>query len=310
VPSHLVTGGAGFIGSHIVEHLVAEGADVRVFDNLSTGRRENLAPCEGRFDFIEGDLADLDAVQSAVADVDVVLHQGALPSVPVSVERPLETDAANIRGTLHLLEAARAAKVKRVVYAGSSSAYGAVEETVNAETRMPAPRSPYAVQKLAGEQYCLAYWHCHGLETTVLRYFNVFGPRQDPKSQYAAVVPAFITRVLAGERPTIFDDGEQTRDFTYVENNVRANLLAATHPRAVGEIFNIACGTSCSLLGLLGEINDLCGTAIEPVFAPPRPGDVRHSRADVSKARELLGYEPTVELREGLRRAIDHFRGA
>jgi len=308
MPSYLVTGGAGFIGSNLVEGLVAEGADVRVLDNLSTGKRENLEGVASRVDLIVGDLADPDDVSRAVADVDVIFHHGALPSVPVSVERPIETNESNILGTLRLLEAARTAGVKRLVYVGSSSAYGAVERTTNREADVPAPRSPYAVQKLAGEHYCMAHWHCHGLETVILRYFNVFGPRQNPKSQYAAVIPAFITAVLAGERPTIYGDGEQTRDFTYVENNVRANLIAADHPRAAGEVFNIACGTSVSLLDLLREINDLCGASIEPVFAPPRAGDVKHSRADIAKAREILGYEPTVDLREGLRRAIEHYR--
>lgn len=309
MPSYLVTGGAGFIGSNLTETLVATGADVRVLDNLSTGRRENLAAIESKIEFVEGDLADPDDARRAVADVDVIFHQGALPSVPVSVERPIDTNESNITGTLTLLEAARRAGVKRVVYAGSSSAYGAVERTVNRETDPPAPRSPYAVQKLAGEHYCMAYWHCHGLETVVLRYFNVFGPRQNPKSQYAAVIPAFITRVLAGERPTIYGDGEQTRDFTFVENNVRANLLAAVHPRAAGEVFNIACGDSVSLLDLLREIGDLCGSPVEPVFEPARVGDVKHSRADIAKARDLLGYSPTVDLREGLRRAMEHYGG-
>jgi UDP-N-acetylglucosamine/UDP-N-acetyl-alpha-D-glucosaminouronate 4-epimerase len=309
MPSYLVTGGAGFIGSNIVEHLVGQSASVRVLDNLSTGKRENLAPWLDRIDFVEGDLTDPDDVQRAVDGVDIVLHQGALPSVPVSVERPVDTNAANITGTLLLLEAARRAKVKRLVYAGSSSAYGAVERTTNIETNTPAPRSPYAVQKLAGEHYCLAYWHCHGLETSVVRYFNVFGPRQNPKSQYAAVIPAFITRVLAGESPTIYGDGEQTRDFTSVENNVLANLAAAEHPRAVGEVFNIACGHSTSLLELLATINELCGKSIEPIFEPERAGDVKHSRADNTKAREQIGFEPRIDLREGLRRAIEFYKG-
>ncbi|MBN1477224.1 SDR family oxidoreductase [Candidatus Sumerlaeota bacterium] len=308
MPSYLVTGGAGFIGSNIVEHLVSQGAAVRVLDNFSTGKRENIAPWLDRIDLVEGDLTDPDDVRRAVDGVDIVLHQGALPSVPVSVERPVDTNAANITGTLLLLEASRRAKVRRVVYAGSSSAYGAVKRTTNVETNTPAPRSPYAVQKLAGEHYCLAHWHCHGLETVVVRYFNVFGPRQNPKSQYAAVIPAFITRVLAGERPIIYGDGEQTRDFTSVENNVLANLIAAEHPRAVGEVFNIACGRSTSLLELLAIINELCGTSIEPVFEPERAGDVKHSRADNSKARDLIGFEPHVDLREGLRRAIAFYR--
>jgi UDP-glucose 4-epimerase len=309
MPSYLVTGGAGFIGSHIAEHLVNQGADVRVLDNFATGKRENIATLAGKIDLIEGDLCDPDALRRAVDGVDVVLHQGALPSVPVSLQHPIETNEANIRGTLNLLEACRAAKIRRLVYAGSSSCYGALEQRVNTEQDLTAPLSPYAVQKLAGEHYCLAYHHCHGLPTVVLRYFNVFGPRQDPKSQYAAVVPIFITAVLAGRQPTIHGDGLQTRDFTYVENNVRANLLAAEHPGAVGQVFNIACGASFSLLDLLREINGLCGAAIEPLFDAPRPGDVRHSRADITKAREMIGYEPTVDLREGLRRAIAWYRG-
>lgn len=310
MPSYLVTGGAGFIGSNIVETLVAEGADVRVIDNFSTGRRENLSPWQSKIDILEGDLTNPEDVQRAVDGVDVILHQGALPSVPVSVERPVETNAANITGTLNLLEAARRAKVKRLVYAGSSSAYGAVEETLNVESNCPSPLSPYAVQKLAGEHYCLAHWYCHGLPTVVLRYFNVFGPRQNPKSQYAAVIPAFITRILAGERPIIYGDGKQTRDFTYVENNVRANLVAATHRRAPGQVFNIACGHSTSLLELLAQINEICGTDIRPIFEPERAGDVKHSRADNTKARAVLGFVPAIGLREGLVRTIEHYRAA
>lgn len=308
MPSYLVTGGAGFIGSNIVEHLVAKGEPVRVLDNFATGKPENLADFSDKIDLVEGDLTNPDDVAKAVADVDIVLHQGALPSVPVSVERPLDTNAANITGTLTLLEAARKAKVKRLVYAGSSSAYGAVEATINREVNLPSPLSPYAVQKLAGEHYCMAYWHCHGLETAVLRYFNVFGPRQNPKSQYAAVIPAFVTHVLKGEQPTVHGDGEQTRDFTFVENNVLANIAAGSHPKAVGQVFNIACGTSCSLLELLTTINEICGTSVEPKFTPPRAGDVKHSRADNSKARELIDYTPPVSLREGLERAIAWYR--
>lgn len=306
--TYLVTGGCGFIGSNIVEYLVGQGETVRVLDDLSTGRRENLAGFDDRVTLIEGSLLDTDRVREACEGVDYVLHQAALPSVQRSVEDPETTNRINVDGTLTLLNACRAAGVKRVVYAASSSAYGDQAAPVKTEKLLPMPKSPYAVSKLACEFYLKAFMECYGLETVSLRYFNVFGPRQDPNSEYSAVIPLFVTRVLRGERPVIYGDGTQSRDFTYVENNVRANILAATAPEAAGKVINVACGRSYSLLELLAEINKVLGTDIEPVFAPPRSGDVKHSLADITKARQTLGYEVTVDFHEGLRRTIEWYR--
>jgi UDP-glucose 4-epimerase len=306
----LVTGGAGFIGSHLAAALVERGDRVRVLDNLSTGKRANLESIGGPVEFIDGDLIDPDTIGRAVQGIDLVFHHAALASVPGSIEKPLETDTANVRGTIHLLEAARRAGVRRVIYAGSCSAYGPGAKGPCTEENLPDPISPYAVQKLAAEHYCRAHWHCHGLETVVLRYFNVFGERQDPTSHYAAVIPKFIERALRDLPPVIHGDGTQTRDFSHVENNVRANLIAAEHPEAVGRTFNIATGVSISLLDLVREIGEILGKEIEPEFAPLRPGDVKHSAADIGRARQVLGFEPTVDLREGLRRTIDFFRRA
>jgi nucleoside-diphosphate-sugar epimerase len=306
----LVTGGCGFIGSNIVEHLVQKGEEVRVLDNLSTGRRENITAFEGRLDFVEGDLLDPGAVKRAVAGVDYVLHQAALPSVQRSVEDPEMSDRINVGGTVALLNACRLAGVKRVVYAASSSAYGDQPAAVKTEKLLPLPKSPYAVSKLTGEYYMQAFSACYGLETVSLRYFNVFGPRQDPNSEYSAVIPLFISRVLRGESHTIYGDGQQTRDFTFVENNVLANVAAATAPGASGRVFNVACGTSFSLLDLLREINETLATSVEPVFAPARKGDVRHSLADISAAEKAIGYKVAVDFREGLRRSIEWYRRA
>jgi UDP-glucose 4-epimerase len=305
----LVTGGAGFIGSHIVTALVERGERVRVLDNLSTGKRDNLSHLGDKVELIVGELVDRAAVERALQGVDVVFHQAALASVPRSIAAPLETNAACVTGTVNLLDAARKSGVKRVVYAGSSSIYG--DRTAAAakhETDLPDPVSPYAAAKAAGELYCQAFTAAFGLPTVTVRYFNVFGPRQDPKSEYAAVLPKFVVQMLAGERPTIFGDGKQSRDFTYVANIVAGNLLAASVPDAVGKTFNIACGEKLDLLDLVAAINRVLGTKLEPIFDPPRAGDVRDSLADISLARKVLGYEPVIDFDEGLRRSIEYYR--
>ena len=306
--TYLVTGGAGFIGSHLVDALLERGHTVRVMDNLVTGRRENLAHVLDKIEFFEDSITDLDAVRRAMDGVDYVLHQAAIPSVPRSVADPIASNDSNVTGTLNVLLAARDAGVKRVVYAASSSAYGDVESEYKAEDMTPRPLSPYAVSKLAGEYYCQVFHHVYGLETVALRYFNVFGPRQDPTSQYAAVIPIFITALMEGRPPTVHGDGLQTRDFTYVANVVEANLLACHAEGVSGEVFNIACGQKYSILELVDVLNELMGSRIEPVHTPPRPGDIRHSRADISKARRMLGYRPTVDFREGLSRTIEWYR--
>ncbi len=303
----LVTGGAGFIGSHIAETLVRRGDGVRVLDNLSTGYLSNLESVRGRIEFIEGDVADAPTVARAVEGVDCVFHEAALASVPLSVERPLESHAACATGTLTLLDAARRAGVRRVIYAASSAAYGNQPTSSKRETDLPAPLSPYAAAKLAGELYCQAFWASFGLEAVAIRYFNVFGPRQDPHSQYSAVIPLFITTMLAGRQPLIYGDGQQSRDFSFVANVVHANLLAADAPDVAGRAINAADGRSIDLLTLLEVLNRLLGTKLKPQFAPPRPGDVRESQADISLARRLLGYEPQVDFEEGLRRSIDYY---
>jgi UDP-glucose 4-epimerase len=304
----LVTGGAGFIGSHIVSALVERGDRVRVLDNLCTGNRRNLDHVASRVEFVEGDLVNRRDVERAVDGVEVVFHQAALASVPRSVDAPLDTNAACVTGTVTLLDMARQSGVRRVVFGGSSSAYGDQPVAAKHEKLLPAPLSPYAAAKLAGEFYCQAFNATYGLETVTIRYFNVFGPRQDPQSQYAAVIPKFVTAMLAGRRPTIFGDGKQSRDFTYVDNVVSGNLLAADAPAAVGRTINVACGQSYNLLGLVEGINRALGTKIEPNFEAARAGDVRESLADISLAREVLGYEPVVEFNEGLRRTIDYYR--
>jgi UDP-glucose 4-epimerase len=305
---YLVTGGCGFIGSNLAEYLVSQNHEVRILDNLSTGKRENISAFADRVEFIEGDLLDKAAVARAVYGVDYVLHQAALPSVPRSIEDPETSNRVNVEGTVILLHACVKAGVRRVVYAASSSAYGDQPTLVKSEDLLPRPKSPYAVAKLAGEYYMQAFTACYGLETVALRYFNVFGPRQDPTSQYSAVIPKFITAMLHGESPTIYGDGTQTRDFTFVLNNVLANVAAAQAPDVAGGVFNIACGTSFSLLDLVREINSILGTSIEPVFAPPRAGDVRHSLADISAARAALGYDVVVDFHEGLRRTIEWYK--
>jgi UDP-glucose 4-epimerase len=300
----LVTGGCGFIGSHLVAALLARGDTVRVLDNLSTGRRANLGALAPHVELLEGDLGDPDLVARAVAAVDAVLHQAALASVPRSVAAPLPTHEADATGTLHVLLAARAAGVRRVVYAGSSSAYGDAAPLPKHEDLPVRPLSPYAAAKLAGEHYCAAFAHSLGLETVTLRYFNIFGPRQDPQSQYAAVVPRFVTALLGGRPPTIYGDGTQSRDFTYVDNAVAANLLALDAAEASGEAINVACGERYSLLDLVAALNAALGTAIAAEHAPRRAGDVQHSLASIAKAERLLGYRPVVGFAEGLRRTV------
>ena len=307
--NYLVTGGAGFIGSHIATALVKRGDRVRVLDNLSTGHRQNFAHIASQVEFIDGDLVNPRDVERAVHGVEVVFHQAALASVPHSVEAPLDTNSACVTGTVTLLDASRRAGVRRVVFGASSSAYGNLPIAAKHEGLLPAPLSPYAAAKLAGELYCQAFTATYGLETVSLRYFNVFGPRQDPQSQYAAVIPKFITEMLAGRRPTIFGDGRQSRDFVYVDNVVQANLLAANAPAAVGRTINVACGESVDLLQLVAGINRALGTNLEPIFEPSRAGDVRDSLADITLARELLKYSPTVAFEQGLARTIDFYRG-
>ncbi|MBN2024472.1 MAG: SDR family oxidoreductase [Pirellulales bacterium] len=306
--TYLVTGGAGFIGSHIAEVLIERGDAVRVIDNLSTGRLVNIEPFRDRIEFLEADLRDADAVAEAVRGVDCVFHQAALASVPRSVESPLDTHAHCVTATVALLDAARRAGVRRVVYAASSSAYGDQPFSSKRETDLPAPLSPYAAAKLAGEYYLRAFAATYGLETVCLRYFNVFGPRQDPDSPYSAVIPLFITAMLAGRQPVIYGDGLQSRDFTFIGNVVDANLLASEAQDVSGRVFNCGNGRSTDLLTLIRSLNALLGTRIEPRHEPPRPGDVRHSMADISQAHACLGYEPRVGFDEGLRRSIDYYR--
>jgi UDP-glucose 4-epimerase len=305
---YLVTGGAGFIGSNIVEILVKQGMEVRVADNFSTGRRENLAGVAGRIELLEGDLAELDFARYAVRDADYVLHQAAIPSVPRSMADPLATHRAGVTATLNLLVAAREAGVKRLVFASSSSVYGESVGTAKHEGLRPTPLSPYAVSKLAAEQYCLSFYTVYGFETVALRYFNVFGPRQDPASLYSAVIPKFITALLRGQSPTIYGDGEQTRDFTFVGNVVAANLCALTAPEAPGQYFNVAMGQATSLNQLMDILNELIGVDIQPTYAPPRKGDIKHSTAEVTKIREVLGFKPDISLLEGLGETVEWYR--
>ena len=304
---YLVTGGAGFIGSHIAETLVKQDERVRIFDNFSTGKRQNLAGFIDDVEVLEGDFRNPLDCSRAVKGVDYVLHQGALPSVPKSVEDPYNTNECNITGTLNMLIASRDAGVKRLVYAASSSVYGDNPTLPKVETMPAQPLSPYAVQKHVGEMYCRVFYQLYGLETVVLRYFNVFGPRQDPASQYAAVIPRFIVALAQGVPPTIHGDGEHSRDFTYVDNVVRANLLAATAEGAQGELMNFACGERTTLNELLGTLQGILKTDIQAIHEPPRQGDVKHSLADIEKSRKLLNYTAHVSFEEGLRRTVEFF---
>ncbi len=306
----LVTGGAGFIGSNLVENLLGRGAAVRVLDNFSTGKRENLDGAAESAELIEASITDAYACREACQDVDYVFHQAALPSIPRSIRNPLATHEACASGTLLMLEAAREAGVKRFVYAGSSSAYGDTPVLPKVEDMHEGPLSPYATAKLCGEHYCIVHHRVHGLETVVLRYFNVFGPRQDPKSQYSGVIPLFVRHALAGQAPRIYGDGEQTRDFTYVDNVVEANVLAATMPAegVAGEVFNVGCGDRISVNRLWREIREIVGTDLEADYADPRPGEVRDSLAGLDKIGGRMGYEVRVPLREGLERTIDWMR--
>lgn len=300
----LITGGAGFIGSNICRELVKQGAFVRVVDNLLTGKKSNLAGVIDSIEFIEADMGDEQVARAAMKDIDIVLHQGALPSVPRSVEDPAATHRHCVDATFTLLLAARDAKIKRFVYAASSSAYGDSPSLPKVETMTPNPLSPYAAAKLFGEYYCSVFARVFGLETICLRYFNVFGPYQNPKSQYAAAIPAFVTHILRDQPPTIYGDGEQSRDFTYIDNVVHANLLAARAPKTSGQAINIACGQRVTLNEVIGLINQHLGRNVKPIYTDPRPGDVKHSLADISKARELIGYEPVISFADGLAKAI------
>ncbi len=303
----LVTGGAGFIGSNLAEALVAEGNQVRVLDNFSTGRPENLAGLEGRVELIEGDIRDYWTVVKAVDGIDYILHQAALASVPRSVNNPLTSNEANINGTVHILEAAKNAGVKKVVIASSSSVYGESEELPKHEGMRPHPLSPYAITKLTCEYYCRVFWELYQFPTVALRYFNIFGPKQDPQSQYAAVVPRFITAFLEGRSPTVYGDGEQSRDFTYIDNCVQANILAATNDKIVGDHFNVACGGQFTLNQLLDELRKIIGVDTEAIYADPRPGDIKHSFASIDKLGQY-SYKPNVSFVEGLRHTVEFFR--
>ena len=305
---YLVTGGAGFIGSHIAETLVKRGDEVRVLDDLSTGKLENLAGIAGRFEFLEGDIRDLETCRRAVAGVAAVFHEAALASVVRSVEDPLLCNAVNVTGTLNLLVAARDAGVGSVVLASSSAVYGDDETLPKVEGREGRPLSPYGASKLFDEKYGQAFHALHGLNVVALRYFNVFGPRQDPLSEYAAVIPLFISKILGGGRPTIYGDGEQSRDFIHVADVVRANLAAAGSAAAAGEALNVASGAGTTVNGLLAAVNRALGTRVEPVHAPPRPGDILHSTADVAKARRLLGFAPSLSFVDGLEATTAWYR--
>jgi nucleoside-diphosphate-sugar epimerase len=305
---YLITGGAGFIGSNLAEALLDEGKDVAIFDNFSTGRRENVDELDG-LDVIEGDLRNYDEILAALKGVDIVFHEAALPSVAKSILDPVKSNKNNIDGTVNLLLAAKDQGVKKVIYAGSSSAYGDSETLPKIETMRENPISPYAVNKLTAEQFCRVFSKVYGLDTAVLRYFNIFGPRQDPSSPYSGVISLFVTKLLAGEQPVIYGDGEQSRDFTFIANVVSANFLAADSGPTRGETFNIACGAAVTVNRLFEIIRDLTGAkGVEPIYAEPRQGDVRHSLADISKARAAFGYQPLVDLEEGLRQTVEWYR--
>jgi len=305
--NYLVTGGAGFIGSHLAARLVSDGHAVRVLDDFSSGKHDNLSGFAQEIDLLMGDMCDFETCLRACQDVEIVFHQAAIPSVPKSVDQPVASHNANINGTFNLLMAAHRQKVRRVIYAASSSAYGDIDVSPKREDLRPEPLSPYAVQKLTGELYLRAFYECFGLETLAIRYFNVFGPRQDPKSQYAAAIPAFVTAILADTPPVIYGDGEQTRDFTYIDNVVHGNVLAARAAKTTGQAVNVACGEQISVNKIIRRINELLGKNVQPQYAPRRQGDVKHSLADIRLARELIGYQPLIPFDEGLRLAIDYY---
>ena len=300
----LVTGGAGFIGSHIAERLLRDGHRVRVLDNFATGRRDNLAGFGGEIELIEGDIRSYERVHNAVRGCDLVFHQAALPSVPRSIQDPLTSNESNVTGTLNVLLASRDEGVRRFVMASSSSVYGPGEELPKHERMPTLPIAPYAVAKLAAESYGRIFHGVYGLETVALRYFNVFGPRQDPRSEYAAVIPRFATALMRGEAPTVYGDGEQSRDFTYVENTVEANILAAGAEGVAGQVFNVACGERISLNALLDELRSIIGTDVAASYEDRRAGDILHSLADITRARDAFGYEPAVGIRDGLARTV------
>jgi nucleoside-diphosphate-sugar epimerase len=304
----LVTGGAGFIGSNICRELVRQGCFVRVLDNLLTGRESNLADIRERIDFVRGDMGDYATASSAMNGVDVVLHQGALPSVPRSIDDPTLCHRHCVDATFTLLLAARDRGIRRFVYAASSSAYGDTPTLPKLETMTPNPLSPYAAAKLMGEYYCSVFYRVYGLQTVSLRYFNVFGPYQDPTSQYAAAIPAFVCSILKGASPVVYGDGEQTRDFTYVSNVVHANLLAARARATHGEVVNIACGDSISINRVISLINSILGTAVEPRYVPARAGDVKHSLADIAMAKKAIGFAPVADFKDGLGKAVEWYR--
>lgn len=303
----LVTGGAGFIGSNICSKLVSEGCFVRVIDNLLTGKKNNLTAIIDKIEFIEADMGDENIARTAMKDIDFCLHQGALPSVPRSIDDPAATHKHCVDATFTLLLAARDAGIKRFVYASSSSTYGDTPALPKVETMPPQPLSPYAASKLAGEYYCSVFYNVFGLETISLRYFNVFGPHQDPTSQYAAAIPAFVTAILKDKPPTVFGDGLQSRDFTYVDNVVEANLLAARAEHTAGQVLNIACGKAVTVNETIDVINELLGKNIKPLYTDPRPGDIKHSLADITLAQKTIGYKPTVPFKQGLKKAIDWY---
>ena len=304
----LVTGGAGFIGSNICTKLVSQGCSVRVIDNLLTGKKSNLAGIADKIEFIEADMGNAAAARAAMKGIDVVLHEGALPSVPRSIDDPALTHRHCVDATFTLLMAARDAKIKRFVYAASSSAYGDTPILPKVETMPVNPLSPYAAAKLMCEYYCSVFYKVFGLETISLRYFNVFGPNQDPTSQYAAAIPAFVTSILKDTPPTIYGDGEQSRDFTYVDNVVEANLLAARAKQTKGEVINIACGEAITVNAIIDMINKIVGKNVKPTYVPSRKGDVKHSLADITQAKKLIGFKPVVSFKDGLKKAIEWYR--
>lgn len=304
----LVTGGAGFIGSILSKNLLRQSIKFQVLDNFSTGKRENILPFSGKIELIEGDIRSYHIVREAVDSIDFVIHQAALPSVTRSIRDPITTNAVNVGGTLNILNAAHDAKVKRVIYASSSSIYGDSEVLPKKENMMPNPLSPYAVSKSAGEKYCQIFLQIYGLEAICLRYFNVFGPRQDPTSQYSAVIPKFIRMLMRNESPIIYGDGEQSRDFTYVSNVVDANILACTTANAIGEVINIACGERITLNNLAKALKNITGKNIEFKYSKERIGDVKHSQADIEKARKLLDYKPKIKVLEGLKRTVESYK--